>query len=1278
MIVCVHLGTSAFTQSKEEIIGRIEMNLLPETTPHILKETFKLNIVPAMFAAAPDKLIIPFDMRKRVNELSKMYVWLLTSIMMDHGTERNFASATLKVRISEGYEREDNISFNCTDMLTIRKTEILYENELWGELTQGKVQTSSANNSSREVNFLFGANRNITTAFMERFLMKFQFSTSSQSAHRRVVEFVLTESAQPMRQANQTTCRIEIAMHGTPDDLIRITTPEESCLVYRGSNGELTPGLRPNLNRCTVKLISSFQVDLIVASRQDSFQGGYLKVITNNVGVRLGEVVMQLPETSPLFVDKLSGNVCFKVGDKVQNFAMLKGFKQGVHSILQFDFVEGKIAYIAELVKSLCFQSIEDITYPFHTSITFELFFPEQTSQHSMSRDREPHALRFCTGVYTLPSCLSHVIDRCNSLYPEDLSTPVYLKAFHLNPLVDESALFNFDGGSLTLEIVEGYEVGDTLTLLPPEEDSNAPPPSPSMGKLVFKEHEDEIINVMRSGKQVASYHVPNPGAPLVITFAGRKRGDGRLQMHRQTDTKFTFRQKHLRGLVDSLGIRIGQKNGAISRKVFRLTLEDTYGGISQTVTEIHFHDPNCQTEFVFEDKKLATNLTYRKGNSNLNDGWMSLLPKVELKDDDTEMTGAAGTISIEPCSDITPRDLLDLRDDPKHDLYFCDDFITLGLDEECISLGMYTHHGSRLMITLQPEVSLINCALILRCIHYRYDDDVIPHGLQPRKYKLSFNAGDGVADSELYITLSVDMQLLTVPIPQQVCTYVDMGVPMKVYPIIDINMRSDVSVIGCSFTVTLHQADANDVLQFLPPQYFTIVNDILVVDVRVAREITNRMNLPTAGYSGVVVGHIVTQPSSITVAFDTTLPVEIIRRVFLCVSFSSVSQTPHTVIVNAKLVTRQEVTDQPIHITVCSYPFHMKTMDTPIGYLSKSSFLPVCKGTEINDVHPHSHHGMYEHISLRVFLLGTCTPDDVLKMIPSLTITCPEHDQTILVFKGKEIGTVFQDELNPQIEFKLHNVTIEAIKELLTLIHYKNTATSRRKVMKYIEVQIKPCEHTADLPYLITRRPLCILPRRIDVEFPQTMAFPASIKAKEIFPPGCQLSVEPGDEIIVELLHPEQVPPAVCIYVRTLVDTDRLVLNGTPPDQCVIRKTEIVEKATGMRLAMISNHPDAALTRKITITIPRMGKSLTGSQFVDIIRSISFENKLEAQEVKEESKYSKLRKTTGYAGSANLAKNKKQQKLQQFPVIRVTMEMYEMDTKFHTQHYILIDEGTD
>ena len=245
------------------------------------------------------------------------------------------------------------------------------------------------------------------------------------------------------------------------------------------------------------------------------------------------------------------------------------------------------------------------------------------------------------------------------------------------------------------------------------------------------------------------------------------------------------------------------------------------------------------------------------------------------------------------------------------------------------------------------------------------------------------------------------------------------------------------------------------------------------------------------------------------------------------------------------------------------------------------------------------------------------------------------------------------------------------------------------------LELQIRGSDR---VPETTVRMDLIVVPQRVE-DLAGLQLFPATQKMKEIFSHDVQILVEPGDEIIVELVEPGALPSSVILngkpgllVARPLTDLDRLVLHHESLilEQYIIRKTEIVDKISGIRLATISYAPNAAAARQITITIPRMGKSLSGTQFIDIIKGICFENKSEATPVSEHTKPRmkaglpnavQMDRTKSFAFSGKGLKGSFKGKLVQrhlYPVCRITFNMYgasEGDTKLETTHYVIFDE---
>eukprot|EP00760_Papus_ankaliazontas_P013962 PhM_4_TR15930/c0_g1_i1/m.948 len=1497
---------------------RISMDRQPGTSEFHCSRKFSVTVSPPMLTPAPDKLIVPFDLRRKVSELSKVFVWLLSGASIDHANDRNFAGGSLKVRVAEGYDRDDNIAFNCTDNLNIRKTEILYYEEVWGEIVLGRVQTSSANTSSREVQFQFDPTRNITSAWMERFMLKFQFSTASLAGHRRIVEFTLVEGPHPHRQSNTTITRIEVSMHGTSDDYVKVSLPEDGCVsLLRASCSTIPSAMLPHLTRRNVKLFPTFGVDPIASTRQDTFIGGHLKVSVVGIGgLALGEVVVVPEPGSSLTCDD---HVLYikQTQDKFSTFAQIREFRQGGRFSVQFDFVEARFLNVSELVRSLAFRNQYGVSFAFPSTVLLELYIPDQAAQMFASREKEPHALRFSCGTVTLPSPIvfNATSSRASHVSPADLSTPVRLQCFTMNE-DEDSSFFVYDGATVVVELLHGDE-GDEIMLL---DGADEQCPMPYTQKY---DPDHQLMHIaLASNKTVATYPRPGANSPLTITFTGRKRGEGRVQMHRiASDHRYTARQSLLQAIVDNLALRLGTAPNPLTRKLIRITVEDTFGAHSQAISEVVIHEPNSQTEIVLPSKHFI----YRRGNTNVAEGWMFLMPLVELVDEDTEFTGEDGIARIDGVGSTTLHDVVALHstsaiqiDPVTKSIFNASTGDTLGhfATQESVISQMDT-----LEITFSPGISLMHCQEVLRTVVYKHDDMITP-GMAQRDIRVAFNAGDGVDDTEVILGLSVQEDLLSISALQELVEYEyvpppkpatpptpppetevpgwekdllrrgsspvtplmrKMRLPSEEYlslsvstlsggldeeapevelpryyvsPVstISVGVSPSLCVDGSRLDIELSDAEPSDEIVLDLATYIEVLySDTMLLDVRIARDVTGTISFPTKGYSGVVIGTFATSRTKIEISFNTTLTSAIIPRMLQMVRFYSPSSIPHmakvtvtlhitkpfvetarqSVSVNVLGLQEQTLVEFPnpgphLHIAgselqafargtklhnhastvfcapdtylkvhvlapaehetvdlVCgsiisvveetvqlpptpsvvplpallttSTPKHVgkggvkqqpapdttssfllgsslrpssafehpsggsgdaetPTARTPTGNRhrsntstpsrrrssSKSSHGDGAHGRMVHflgddiatDAPPHPLHQGHGAVRVDVTVDGTDHRDSILS-IPSSVPLSPMTPKAVhkVMYKNKDcIGVVNKAKSTRTcLHIDLEKCKLKQLADLIGHVGYCSDSTSEVRRSRCLEIQVK---FDASLPPTYARRNVLVIPRRLEA-FRPTQPLPVTVKYVEVLSANTILRVEPGDEICVELIEGTAVPPHVTTAGRVLEKTDRLfIYTANVPELYVVRKAEVLEKASGMKLSAVSYHPDASSARRITFSIPCMGKSLTGTSFVDVIKSVVFENKEEAVQSQAEvsgrgrlgMKRSFIGRQSSRGSSMGLpsvsaaprrgAQSKKDAVVvRTYPVARVTCTTVEGDMKAHTVHYVLFDE---
>ena len=380
-----------------------------------------------------------------------------------------------------------------------------------------------------------------------------------------------------------------------------------------------------------------------------------------------------------------------------------------------------------------------------------------------------------------------------------------------------------------------------------------------------------------------------------------------------------------------------------------------------------------------------------------------------------------------------------------------------------------------------------------------------------------------------------------------------------------------------------------------------------------------------------------------------------------------------------------------------------------PVVYVSLSDFVPFARNAIVEDIEPPASGGLSRpQTPQRSPQASALTPPPTTKFfgggsyVRACVIGATERvdavnirDFGLIMVQGNDIiykGTEKVAEVSYLSSQTICHISLircpkDALKDILAAFVYKHIPSVKTRTAKCLEVLVCGSDH---VPATSARRSLILVPRRVE-DIAPVVVFPATQKAMEVFSPDSVVFIEPGDEITIELVDGTIVPPSVTLHGRNFNNTVDRIFIPVIPEQYVYRRGEIVEKTTNTRLAMISYVPDINQARKIVITIPRMGKSLSDTQFVDIVRSICFENKLEAMPMPEKligrrKSVAVMQARSRAASQVALAKErpppksfssgKKKPVLHVYAVCRVTFDMYENDTKLHTIHYVMFDEA--
>ena len=463
-----------------------------------------------------------------------------------------------------------------------------------------------------------------------------RYSSQAQQPHRlrRRIKVQFTEAVPPWCSAT-AVCFINLQY---PEDIgpcyIHLSQGISHCIVWRASASQsdtpyskyVEPVITPIAPEGVIQNQHSLGCPEVGATL---FKGGTLSFRIEQ-GVQSGDTLLLQPKAGVIATEVIESNSSQQtVSVRGRTIARMvsevggahgSGTYEGATSVawLRIEFTQ-QVAEIeiCSIVQSICFTN----NGPTHAGVRWitATFVACDPLMPSAPTAKSRVGVRVCLPIMTTPSRF------CSQKYIENEGRRRFGQFELPEPVFkDDDIIAVFDGGSVTVEIMEGIDPEDCLGLCE------------TMGKdyeiIPLKQEGLNTVVLQGANKHFAIY------TPHQVGTAGFSIRLGRAADRRKTvDTSLKkahacrVRKKELLLLLRNIFFCNESDDPTTLKKVLRTTVTDSFGASSQVIVELSIQPINDKTQVVLPTTKLA----YRQGSRKDYRGFQ-LCAGCELVDPDT------------------------------------------------------------------------------------------------------------------------------------------------------------------------------------------------------------------------------------------------------------------------------------------------------------------------------------------------------------------------------------------------------------------------------------------------------------------------------------------------------------------------------------------------------------------------------------------------------------------------------------------------------------------
>eukprot|EP00759_Apiculatamorpha_spiralis_P022394 PhF_6_TR26638/c0_g1_i1/m.38582 len=1207
--------------------------------------------IPPIFFLPPDRRTVNFDVRRK-QEGQKLFVTMLDGLKIDSTSCHDYRNGTFRMKSLEGYVKEDNIGFASNESICVKKGEVWCEDTIIGKITQGKLYFGPGSTSSKEFTIQF-EDTEISPAFLERFISRFQFTTTNTHAepNRRIYEIMLQEGPHSNRMSNCASLAVEVAVFAMGETNVDINVSEgEGIKFYRVSSTTVPPQLASYITQKPCRLMPSAVVSSMSIVKFNSAQ---CKIAITSGRSDYDSLTLDPSPDSCLraHASVEGGLISLRYVSGVASYAL--GTAQCRDGVITIEFFDGDCAALQAVLRSVMYTPTGQITFACLKTLVIELNIPDNVK-------KKTSLFKAQMGVFVSRPSVFVPYSKCFV----GLARTDPLQLFDaISVSKDGSNYLHFDGGRCTVEVLEGDDndfldlynrgindiptrpdkpeeessegsnaadtndiaimVNDDTTDLAntdelrheesrkdfskssssgdeseEEEDKEIPPTEfELMGLVIVKsENDPNLHSVMYKNNVVATYR---PGPKLVIEFSGKKKGIIPIGV-----TPHAITNTIVSAILNQIGYRQIEEQAV--RRIISFTLEDMYGGESNCICELNVLPGSEMTEIIFSCDKL----TYRANDPAVVKGVLLLMPDTVLEDDDTTNV-EEGYLVVEPLTDVTTDDVLtvvstsSIRVDEMNQ--------TIWIGEEQAGKFYLSPITRALTVNFTYGLSLEDCALIFRGVGYKNLSE-FPKKLGERIFLVGFNAGDGAEDSRVQLTLNVQKPMLWMLPMFRSIKYTE-GF-LGIIHTVQVSMPTATALAGgyVEAFISIGFCEEEDVISFQVPKNFSLSeNNELEVEISAARQIMEQLVVPTIGYSGLLIGTLKQEEHSFRLEFSRlcSLNSKFIPHLLRCIKYNNIGETPklHTRQVTVSLhVPTMGATSSlisEIEVTGTDDMTEIELGKDKCGCFCQDGPLHLFPEAVVDDNDTPVFHAPFSFISVEITAGATLT--DAISVVPFKDVEFNKETGD-LIYKNTVVGkldTTVPD-LTKKISFRLEACPLEALSEVLGMYHFEVKESVDKVTTSFMMIECTGGENCAvtrvRFEVQVVPRPLTAFNNGI---YKTTLNDVTS--QADIFPHSSNLVADSygGLEVTVALWTiPTELPGDPSFLSRPLVPSyDRLVLKL--PGDLILNKGAISDKATSVRICNITFNEQSA-----TISFVKSTRAVRTGIHVSILRALVFECK--------------------------------------------------------------------
>ena len=1210
---------------------------------YTISRTTTIRMLPPLYAIGPclsPHTCITFDTRKRP-EGTKYYINLLNGLTPISAPTRKFSSGQVKLRFVEGLGPEEVLHFNQGDGFSLKKDEVRLEGYGLVARVTGKI-SPQAPASTKEIVFTLSEDPSMTSDTVERLLGRLQYSCLSAEPlnQKRAVEVTVTEVKHPgLACSISTTLRCEILITGLEDNLTVRTS--DAPVILRDSFVVVPEQFYKHLKPNRVFVCPNALLELHNALlAKDSAAGASFRVSIIHAAFPWDELAFQ-PAPASLqgaltteWGSAGDGKVMWCAGGETNatQIATMQrvAFGEGrLAPTLRVDFTDGKSSMLQMLLRSLVLSTRSPpATLGCTKVVGIEVYVPEPPTRKNVGSPPPPPCVaRTYLAVRVLPSA---VVSDAPVLSVAPAPTHVRAAPFHVSRDCQDEI---FDGGKIIIDIVEGRTGMEELTLL---SSTPSPPRSPqhrstslaSSESTAFESpHQQDLLRqsvkegdatappfkleksnareqlIMKGQTLVGTLQpLQHDGRAMVLTFSGKRRCDSRLDIKGEQKANCILRGDFLNILVCSMHY-LHSDDDPLFRKLLHLTLDDSFGRVSQAVCSLNIVPVHLPSELADPPPLLY----YRSGLVPLTQsGILPLFARSTIIDEDTEFCGV-GSMVVEPYVGVTEDDRIvwiPTSEAP-------DQSIALQPKPAEPNSSFIMHEGKEMgtlvdepalqgssnafKIAINHGVPLEVCTKIMRRIGFIHTSR-FPTRCHLRKFQFRFNAGDEIVpDTIETVCISVDVPLLhTLPLYESMKYREGAGL-FSLFPKLRIGCPSGASIADDELRISIRNALPEDQMFLQQDEDIYADKSALLCSIGFARNFTNAMVVPSAGYSGLLVGSVELLENaalSMKISPQCTLPAAAVKTILSLVNYRNTSVSPTLVPRDVELTWKRKETGEEGRMVVTLVVEGQDNMtEVVIPILSLSSFVGeeclLAKGASVSDPDtPVFNSGSV--LSVRIQGSGQDDAVGISATVPSLVT-----QESDLLYNGKRVAVI--DPPSPAYSFSMHldGCPIEVLQLIVAALAYTPNKLGPTR-SKLCQISLKAAEATqttiVSVQVTVYSRPLRLETRSVE-HFPGR---PAPL----LHGVSSQLQLFAGITITLTLKGSGD------LACRSpILGMDRIVIQQLP--EHLLRSRVSITTRSGQTLCNIGEDAQGSILR---FAIPRTSKVATWGAVAELLASVAYE----------------------------------------------------------------------